>query len=133
MTTKILVADDEEDYRNLIRLALKETDCEITEAENGSAALEKINQIQPDLVLLDINMPVMDGYTVCRKIRANPLFRALPIIMLTVRKSPPAQTKGLEIGADDYIIKPFKQEELLARIKSVLHRSRINPMPEETA
>ncbi|MFH1379406.1 MAG: response regulator [bacterium] len=123
MKTKILIADDEMDYRNLIRIALKGSEYEITEAQNGKETLEKIIHIQPDLVLLDINMPHMDGYTTCKKIRANPLFKDLPVIMLTIRKSPPAQTKGLEIGADDYILKPFKQDELQARIKSVLKRS----------
>ncbi len=123
MPIKILVADDEPDYRKLVQIALESAQFEVFEAENGKKALEKIHQVNPDLILLDINMPQMDGFTVCKKIRQDPAYRRLPIIMLTVRKTVPSQTKGLEIGADDYIIKPFEQEELVARVKSVLARS----------
>lgn len=123
MTVKILVADDEPDYRNLVRMALEPEGFSITEAENGTIALEKMYDLNPDLLLLDINMPGMNGYAVCQKVRKDPAYCHLPIIMLTVKKTAPAQTKGLEIGADDYIIKPFQPEELVVRIKSLLERS----------
>ena len=104
MTRKIVVADDEQDYRKLVRIALKPFDFEITESDTGPMTLEKVREINPDLLLLDINMPGMDGYAVCDKIRKDPVFRRLPIIMLTVRKTPPSQARGLETGAD-YMLK----------------------------
>lgn len=128
---KILVVDDESDYRNLVKIALPKSDYEIIEASNGKKALEEIYKSIPDLILLDLNMPVMDGYAVCRKIRSDTVCRHIPVIMLTVKKTPASQSKGLDIGADDYIIKPFNSEELHARIKSVLHRSAPHTSKEE--
>lgn len=133
MSLTILVADDEEDYRNLIRLALKPLNSTVIEAVNGKEALEKMYQHNPDIILLDINMPAPNGFDVCRKIRTDPVYRHLPIIMLTVKKTPLSQSKGLDLGADDYILKPFQQEELRARIKSVMNRSRRQSKQEELA
>ncbi|MBD3271233.1 MAG: response regulator [Elusimicrobia bacterium] len=126
MKPTILVTDDEQDYRNLVTLALTPS-YDVCEARNGLDALSQLNNKPVDLVLIDINMPDMDGFTVCKKIRENPAFQHIPVIMLTVRTSSNAQTKGLDSGADDYITKPFNQEELRARIKSLLSRSR--PVP----
>jgi DNA-binding response OmpR family regulator len=123
MMAKILVVDDEADYRHLVRLALESEHFEVHEAENGAAALDRIPALKPDLIILDISMPGIDGYTVCNNVRKNPLFRTVPIIMLTVLKNPTSQVKGLNSGSDHYMIKPFEPDELIARVKTMLKKS----------
>lgn len=118
---KILVADDDESIVELITLYLRKNGFEVITARDGVDALRKIAQHSPDLVVLDIMMPEKDGWEVCREIRQR--YR-LPVIMLTARSEDYDKILGLELGADDYITKPFNPRELVARVRAVLRRSR---------
>jgi len=120
---KILVVDDEKDVVDLVKRVLLRGGFEVITASDGKEGLAKVYSEAPDLMILDINMPVMDGWEVCQKIRGDPLYKHLPIIMLTVRRTKEDQLKGLNLGGDEYIIKPFYPTELLARVKTVLQRS----------
>jgi two-component system response regulator ResD len=118
---KILVVDDDENIVELISLYLRKEGFTVIAARDGGEALRKIAEQDPDLVLLDIMMPVKDGWEVCREIRQH--YRAA-VIMLTARGEAYDKILGLELGADDYITKPFNPRELVARVKAVLRRSR---------
>ncbi len=120
---KIIVVDDEKDVLDLVRRILLRGGFEVITASDGKEGLAKVYSEAPDLMILDINMPEMDGWEVCRKIRGDPLYKHLPIIMLTVRRRKEDQLKGLDLGGDEYITKPFYPTELLARVKTVLERS----------
>ena len=120
MAYKILIADDDSHIRELIRLYLEKEQYECILAENGKVALEKFKLEHPALVILDIMMPEMDGKQVCREIRKT---SDVPIIMLTAKGETFDKVLGLELGADDYITKPFDSVELVARIKAVLRRT----------
>ncbi len=115
----ILVVDDEPQYRWTIRVNLEARGYIVLEAEDGESALDIAVTECPDLVLLDIRMPGMDGYDVCRSIRE---FSTVPVIMLTAMAQDSDKVRGLDIGADDYITKPFSSDELLARVRAVLRR-----------
>ena len=117
---RILIADDENEIRSLLRLYLEKEGYAVTVAGDGGEGLEKFNAIRPDLVLLDVMMPVMDGWAVCRAIRAE---SQTPIIMLTAKGETEDKIQGLKTGADDYITKPFEMREVLARIEAVLRRT----------
>jgi DNA-binding response OmpR family regulator len=119
MTTRILIVDDEPRYLRLMEANLTTEDYEIIKATNGQEAVDKVASHQPDLVLLDIMMPVLDGFAACERIRE---FSMVPIIMVTARGEENARVRGLDLGADDYIIKPFSATELLARVRAVLRR-----------
>ena len=121
----IMVVDDEKNICELIRLYLEKEGFEVTIANNGSDAIAMIRQNHPDLVLLDIMMPVIDGWEVCRQVRE---FSQVPIIMLTAKGETFDKVMGLDLGADDYIVKPFDTKEVVARVKAVLRRT----TPEET-
>ena len=120
---KVLVVDDESAIREMIRFALGKSDMKVTCAASGKEALEKINERPPDIILLDWMMPNMSGPELTRRLRKNPVMKAIPIIMLTARVSEDDKVTGLNAGADDYIIKPFSPRELIARINAVLRRS----------
>jgi DNA-binding response OmpR family regulator len=122
MTTKksILVVDDEPRYVRLIEVNLMSEGYTILTAANGQLAVEAAAANQPDLVLLDVMMPVMDGFTACERIRE---FSNVPIIMVTAKGEERDRVRGLDAGADDYIIKPFSAQELLARVRAVLRRA----------
>jgi len=120
---KILVVDDEKDILDFVRRLLTRGGFKVITSSDGKEGLEKVYSEAPDLMILDINMPVMDGWEVCRKIRGDPLYKHLPIIMLTVRRTKVDQLRGLDLGGDEYITKPFYPKELLARVKTVLQRS----------
>ena len=120
----IMVVDDEKNICELIRLYLEKEGFDVTIANNGSDAIAMIRQNHPDLVLLDIMMPVIDGWEVCRQVRE---FSQVPIIMLTAKGETFDKVMGLDLGADDYIIKPFDTKEVVARVKAVLRRT----TPEE--
>lgn len=119
MDYKILVVDDEKSIMNIIAYNLKKEGYSVVCAEDGEMALEVFQKENPDLVILDIMMPKIDGYDVCKKIREE---SAVPIIMLTARADEVDKVLGLEIGADDYVTKPFSNRELLARVKAHLRR-----------
>ncbi len=116
----ILVVDDEAQIRRVIRTALTSHGYSILEARTGEEALEKIRGARIDLVLLDVNMPGMNGLETCREMRTS---SDVPIIMLTVRNSERDKVRALDAGADDYVVKPFGMEELLARIRAALRRA----------
>lgn len=123
MPTRILVIDDEVDALKMFGYALHRQGYEVLVAQNGPQGLEAIDKRKPDLVILDIMMPDMDGYEVCRSIRANPETRHLPVIMLTAKAQMEDKLAGFETGADDYISKPVAMAELLARVKALLQRA----------
>lgn len=116
---RVLVTDDEPAIRKFIRANLEARDYEIVLATNGKEAINEIEKVLPDLVILDIMMPQMDGIEVCRQVRE---WSEIPIIMLSARDSEMDIVKCLEMGADDYITKPFGVEELIARVKAVMRR-----------
>ncbi|MBB6215230.1 two-component system response regulator ResD [Anaerosolibacter carboniphilus] len=118
---KILVVDDEEKMRNVIKVFLTKEGYEIEEAHNGKDALDKLYFNEYDLILLDVMMPEIDGWTVCRKVRED---FSVPIILMTARGEEYDKLFGFELGADDYITKPFSLKEMLARVKAVMRRSK---------
>jgi phosphate regulon transcriptional regulator PhoB len=126
---KILVADDEKDIVELIAYNLEQEGFAVCKAFDGRKAWEMVNADKPDLVILDLMMPAMPGMEVCRMIRRQAETAAIPIIMLTAKSDPVDKILGLEIGADDYITKPFHVRELIARVRAVLRRS--EPRPDD--
>lgn len=119
MTTRILVVDDEPRYLRLMEANLITEGFEVIKATNGQEAVDRVALSEPDLVLLDIMMPIVDGFTACERIRE---FSMVPIIMVTARGEENARVRGLNLGADDYIVKPFSATELVARVRAVLRR-----------
>jgi DNA-binding response OmpR family regulator len=120
---RILVVDDEADIAQLIKLTLERGgDATVDIAVTGDAALQSVRQAPPDLMILDLNLPAIDGTEVCRLVRARPATSAMPIIMLTARTGEADRVSGLDLGADDYITKPFSLRELAARVRAVLRR-----------
>jgi len=122
--SKILIVDDEMDTLLPLRRSLEVENYRVIEACDGHEAINKAMTEIPDLILLDLMMPGMDGYEVCGKLRNEPVTQNIPIIMLTAKGYVRDKVKGLEIGADDYVTKPFNLNELKARIKSALRRTR---------
>ncbi len=120
---KILVIDDEPGLRKLLKLALGEKSFEILEAADGLEGLEAVKREMPDLIILDIMLPKMDGKEVCRRLKENVLTRDIPIIMLTAREELKERVDGIKLGADDYISKPFDIIELKERVKSFLYKA----------
>ena len=118
----ILVVDDEQDLLDLIEYNLKKEGYNVLKAENGIQGLEMAKEHKPNLVLLDIMMPKLDGIQVCEKMRANPDLKPIPVIFLTARSDEKTEVEGLDIGADDFITKPISTTKLLSRIKAVLRR-----------
>jgi DNA-binding response OmpR family regulator len=120
---RVLVVEDEIDVANLVKHAIERGgDATVEVATSGAGALELVTRSAPDLVVLDLNLPGLDGTEVCRLIRARPATSTLPIIMLTARTEEPDRVLGLDLGADDYITKPFSPRELAARVRAVLRR-----------
>ncbi len=118
--TKILIVDDEENICELVRLYIEKEGFEAVIAGDGQEAVAKFTTEKPDLILLDVMLPIKDGWQVCREIRAQ---SNVPIIMLTAKGETFDKVLGLELGADDYVVKPFEPKELIARIRAVLRRS----------
>ena len=117
---KILVVDDDTNICELLRLYLTKEGYQVTVANDGEEGLEKFNQVKPDMVLLDVMMPKMDGLEVCRRIRKA---GNTPVMMLTAKGETFDKVLGLELGADDYVVKPFDAKEIIARIKAVTRRT----------
>jgi two-component system OmpR family response regulator len=120
--TKILIVDDDPHIRELLRVLLRNEGYEIYEAEDGLLALSLLETIKVDMVILDIMMPNMDGWELCREVRK---LYDLPMLMLTAKGETMQKVKGFENGTDDYLVKPFEPQELLVRVKAVLKRYRI--------
>jgi phosphate regulon transcriptional regulator PhoB len=127
MSSRVLIVEDEPDIRDLVVHHLKREGYQVSAASSGEEALRQVQAAPPDLVLLDLMMPAMDGLEVCRRLRQDPATASLPIVMLTAKGDEVDRVLGLEIGADDYIVKPFSPKELLARVRAVLRRSRPAP------
>lgn len=123
MPSSILVADDEKHIVQLVKLYLTNEGYRVETAADGQEALDKAKRLQPDLVVLDLMMPRLDGWEVCRRLRKE---SNVPVIMLTARTDDVDKIVGLELGADDYVTKPFNPRELVARVKAVLRRSQAN-------
>lgn len=124
---RLVIVEDEKDYQDILRHYLEEAGYGVTAFASGEEALASLPRLAPDMVLLDVNLPGMDGYEICRRLRADPAFRRVPIIMITVQSSVAQTVKGLNLGADDYIAKPFDPKEVLARVSALFRQSRGNP------
>jgi len=120
--TKILVAEDERDIRELIGFTLQFAGFEVVLAENGVKALEKVSDVDPDLILLDVRMPKMTGYEACRKLKENEETSDIPVVFLSAKGQETEIKEGLASGAEEYILKPFAPDELTARVKEILSR-----------
>lgn len=128
MPKKILIVEDEANIRELLRLYLEREGYTVLEAENGVEGIKKWKSDKPDMLLLDVMMPVMDGWEVCREIRAE---SDVPIIMLTAKGETADRVSGLEMGADDYIVKPLEMPEVIARVRAVFRRIAPDDVPEK--
>ena len=126
MSNKALIVEDDINIADLLRLYLEKDGFEVLRAVDGGEGVRLAREQEPDLILLDIMLPVMDGWAVCREVRKT---SQVPIIMLTAKGDVGDRITGLEMGADDYLVKPFEMKELMARINAVLRRSEI---PEDT-
>ncbi|MEW6160296.1 MAG: response regulator transcription factor [Verrucomicrobiota bacterium] len=120
---KILVVDDEPDVVDLLRVNLEGAGFEVLEAADGSTALRKAQDKLPNLIILDLMLPVRDGFEICKELRAHPDTRSIPVLMLTAKASEIDRVLGFEFGADDYVTKPFSPRELILRVKALLRRS----------
>jgi len=129
MKTKILIVDDDPNIRQLVNLYLEKEGFEVLMADRGDTALEQFRKGTPDLILLDLMLPGMDGWQVCRAIRQ---ISNIPIIMLSAKDETFDKVLGLELGADDYVTKPFEGKELVARVKAVLRRAGTGETEKDT-
>lgn len=122
MFNKILIIEDNKSIQKLLQLNLTEANYKVIQAFDGEEGVSKANELKPDLIILDINLPKLNGIAVCKELKSKSATRDIPIIMLTVRKDEIDRVLGFEIGADDYVTKPFSPRELVLRVKVVLHR-----------
>ncbi|HIX90242.1 MAG TPA: response regulator transcription factor [Candidatus Agathobaculum pullicola] len=128
MAKKILIVEDEANIRELLRLYLEREGYAVIEAANGVEGIKMWKSEKPDMLLLDVMMPVMDGWAVCKEIRAE---SDVPIIMLTAKGETADRVSGLEMGADDYIVKPLEMPEVIARVRAVFRRMAPDDAPEK--
>jgi two-component system, OmpR family, phosphate regulon response regulator PhoB len=120
----VLIIEDEPDIRGLLAFHLEREGYVVTKSSNGAQGLHLARSAPPDLILLDLMLPEMDGLEVCRRLRQDPVTQAVPLVMLTARGDEVDRVLGLELGADDYVVKPFSPREVVARVRAVLRRSR---------
>jgi two-component system OmpR family response regulator len=120
MSHHILIADDDAQIRDIVRIGLSQAGFDVSEVGDGAAALAQVQKAMPDLIILDIGMPEMDGLNVCREIRKE---SEVPILFLTAQGDEIDRVVGLELGADDYVAKPFSPHELVARVRAILKRT----------
>jgi pilus assembly protein CpaE len=123
MTARILVVDDSPVILKVVSQALGQAEYQVLTAPNGPAGLQQVDSFKPDLVILDVMMPELDGYQVCRELRRQPVAAAIPVMLLTAQEGLEEKVKGSEAGADDYVTKPFDAVELQARVKALLRRA----------
>jgi two-component system phosphate regulon response regulator PhoB len=121
--TKVLVIDDEKDILALVRYHLEKAGFQSAEGMDGASALRLIREHHPDLVILDLMLPGMDGLEICRQLRQDATTARMPILMLTAKAEEVDRVVGLEVGADDYVVKPFSPRELIARVRAILRRA----------
>lgn len=129
--SKILIVDDEQDVTELLEFNLRQAGYEVISAEDGATALRKAREATPDLILLDVMLPEMDGTEVCKQLRRDPTTARIPIIMLTAKAAEIDRVLGLELGADDYVTKPFSPRELVLRVRGLLRRGQPTDEPQE--
>ena len=129
MAATVLIVDDEKDLVELVKYHLEKEGLKCLEARDGETALQMARERTPDLMVLDLMLPGVDGLEVCRKLRKDPKTSSIAIIMLTAKAEEVDRIVGLEMGADDYMVKPFSPRELLARVKAVLRRGQGQDMP----
>jgi phosphate regulon transcriptional regulator PhoB len=133
MPQKILVIEDDQDLCALLEYNLAQRGYEVATIQRLNGAMDKVREVSPDLILLDVMLPDGDGFSFCRELRAEPPFADVPILFLTARSEEADKVEGLEIGADDYITKPFSPRELMARVKAHLRRQRSAPEEESNS
>src|SRR5262245_22732576 len=132
MTTRILVVEDDPDIAELVDRYLTKAGFATDRVSSGRDAIDAIAAKTPDLLVLDLMLPHLDGLEICRRVRANEQTANIPIIMLTARAEESERIVGLELGADDYLAKPFSPNELVARVRALLRRAHRGPAPERT-
>jgi phosphate regulon transcriptional regulator PhoB len=123
MGGRILIVEDEADIRDLLAFHLERAGYHVTRSRTGADALRQVRARPPDLILLDLMLPELDGLEVCRRLRQDPRTASVPIVMLTARGEEVDRIVGLELGADDYVVKPFSPKEVVARVRAVLRRA----------
>lgn len=123
MATQVLVIDDEEDYRIIIQEVLRSAGMDVRLARDGEEGLRMIKEKPAEIVLVDWMMPRLDGEHFCRAMRAEPALKDIPVIMLTVKQTADEELEALHFGVDDFVVKPFKADELLARVRAALRRT----------
>src|SRR6185295_16099898 len=128
MSKKILIAEDEHDLIRLLKYNLEAQGLRVSSVTDGSLVLAEIRRDEPDLLMLDLMLPGMDGLEICRQVRKHDKYAGIPILMLTARSEEADRVVGLEIGADDYVTKPFSMRELIARIRALLRRHEATPL-----
>lgn len=128
---KILIVDDERDIVDLVAYNLEKEGHEVLKAYDGERAIQSIRSKTPDLVILDLMLPGIQGLEVCKRLRQDPSTAVIPIIMLTAKGDEIDKVLGLEVGADDYITKPFSLKELMARVKALLRRADVRKAPDK--
>ncbi len=133
LTGHILVVDDEEQNRELLRDLLEEQGHQVTEAEYGEQALARVKKAPPDVILLDVMMPGMDGYEVCRRLKANPETAPIPILLVTALKERSERLAGIEAGANDFISKPIDNQELLLRVRNAVYTRHLYNRAQESS
>ncbi len=129
MSATVLIVDDEKDLVDLVRYHLEKDGLKCLEARDGETALQLARERTPDLIVLDLMLPGVDGLEVCRKLRKDPKTASVAVIMLTAKAEEVDRIVGLEMGADDYMVKPFSPRELVARVKAVLRRGLPQDLP----
>ncbi|HSG67436.1 MAG TPA: response regulator [Bacteroidales bacterium] len=128
---QILVVEDEEDILELVSFNLKKQGYQVRGVTSGEEALQEVRRKIPSLIILDLMLPGVDGYDVCKSLKNNPRTKAVPIVMLTARSEEADIVIGLELGADDYLTKPFSPRELIARVRAILRRSKTDISDQE--
>ncbi|QUW01644.1 response regulator [Chloracidobacterium sp. MS 40/45] len=131
MSAKVLIAEDDPASRKLLQVWLSHDGYEITSVDNGKAALEAARRVLPDLVLSDVMMPEMDGFALCRELRADPYLGEVPIVLVTTLSDKASRLHGIEVGADDFLTKPYDQAELRARVRSIVRLNRYRLLLQE--
>jgi len=127
----ILMIEDEKDIVDLVEYHLKQSGFSVTSALDGSTGLERARKKRPDLIILDLMLPEMDGKDICRSLKSNPLTQSIPILMLTAKAEETDRLIGFELGADDYVTKPFSPKELVLRVKAILRRKEVDQEGEK--
>ena len=129
MQSKILIVDDNTDLLNVLRLGFKEAGYAVRTAGNGTDALKKVRSFRPDLILLDLVLPEMDGFVICETLKRDRATAAIPIVLLTGLSSQLSRFAGLETGANEYLTKPFNFEDVLSKVKRLLERAPTSAPP----